>query len=269
MSREKISCNYCGTEVLQRNLSNHHKSIKCKLSRKEEIIFVDQELENLRKRHEELQKDYNEIKTDLAVAKNTIEMLRELLAGKDSDSKEEKKVILKLAETAKTTNTNTSHQNLVFQQLPRFDLTEQHITDRIQYYTLEHFEKGAEGMAEWLGDYVLSDEEGNNMYMCGDLSRLTFQWKDINGNKIADPHAKKLTALVMANPVLKAKFEKFYQELLKNLQDAYTLETEDESITDDRRVSIIGEFKSSKEKLKELSSESIKGFPRILDPKLK
>lgn len=61
-------------------------------------------------------------------------------------------------------------------------VTEELLLDNVQYLTIEHIKKGAEGYAEYALEYPLKDR-----LLCSDYSRRKVKFKDNDGNVITDP----------------------------------------------------------------------------------
>ena len=60
-------------------------------------------------------------------------------------------------------------------------------------YNLEYFLDGQKGVARFVVDNILKDEDNNLKYLCTDASRSTFKYKDKLGNIQKDYEAKRLT----------------------------------------------------------------------------
>ncbi len=76
------------------------------------------------------------------------------------------------------------------------NLSSDRIRPAIDSYTIEHYLKGAEGMVEWIVDKVLTDEDGQLLYVCTDKNRKHFFFLNENKEKVEDIKAQKLLAAI-------------------------------------------------------------------------
>ena len=63
--------------------------------------------------------------------------------------------------------------------------------------TIEHIIDGQKGVANFIREYMLLDDNGIPKYICTDPSRQVFKYKDTNGEIKKDVEAKKLTRLLI------------------------------------------------------------------------
>lgn len=95
--------------------------------------------------------------------------------------------------TTVTTNTNNNHNNILMNLTP-FDINKENFTEKIN----EHFNKnylvnGQKGVAQFVVEKILKDDEGKLMYICTDPSRQIYRFKSVDGFIERDVKAKKLT----------------------------------------------------------------------------
>jgi hypothetical protein len=67
------------------------------------------------------------------------------------------------------------------------------LENALSNYNLEYFLDGQKGIARFVVDTILRDEENNFKYLCTDLGRSVFKYKDKLGNIQKDYKAQKLT----------------------------------------------------------------------------
>ncbi len=105
------------------------------------------------------------------------------------------KSLKQLASKPTTVNNNctTTNNNI---QMNILNLSAERIRPAIDSYTIEHYLKGAEGMVEWMVDEVLTDEEGELLYICTDKNRKHFFFLNENKEKVEDIKAQKLLAAI-------------------------------------------------------------------------
>ena len=95
--------------------------------------------------------------------------------------------------TSITTN-NTHSQNNILMNLTPFDMNKEKFAEKIN----EHFDKnylinGQKGVAQFVVENILKDEEGKLMYICTDPSRQIYRFKGVDGFIERDVKAKRLT----------------------------------------------------------------------------
>ena len=91
--------------------------------------------------------------------------------------------------------TITNNQNNILMSLTPFDINKEKFAKKIR----EHFNKnylinGQKGVAQFVVEKILKDEDGNLMYICTDPSRQIYRFKGSDGFIERDVKAKKLTS---------------------------------------------------------------------------
>ena len=66
---------------------------------------------------------------------------------------------------------------------------------------------GQAGLAKFVFDYMLTDENGNVIYHCVDPSRQTFEFIDEKGEKVRDVKAEKLIQSLLKGDVIRYGLE--------------------------------------------------------------
>jgi hypothetical protein len=88
----------------------------------------------------------------------------------------------------------TTNNNKVLNIKSSFDFEDKMLLENaLSNYNLEYFLDGQKGIARFVADTILRDEENNFKYLCTDLGRSVFKYKDKLGNIQKDYEAKKLT----------------------------------------------------------------------------
>lgn len=189
---EKIILERIKGEVTDIKISHEKEIADLKMSR-------DKEISDLKIQHERETKE-----------------IYEKLFNKDQEC------IVKLAEKSSvTTTTNTiKNKNIVMNTL---NLSAERLESLKDTYNMAHYEAGGRGQVEWLVPNVLTDENGNLVYGCGDISRKNFFYYD-KGNKVADLHAETLKAAI--RPIMDIKLKEYKKAKCRELAE---IEDEDES----------------------------------------
>lgn len=107
-------------------------------------------------------------------------------------------------------------------KLEKLDLSINRIQTAIKTYTKEHYLKGADGMAEWLINNLLIDEEGNEVYICVDKNRCHFIFVNNEGKQIVDIRAHILIDKIkpeLINTMTTFKIERVNEIIAKYTSD--------------------------------------------------
>jgi len=118
---------------------------------------------------------------------------------------------IRLVEKSGTTN-NIKGKNIITNSL---NLSQERLHSIKDTYTINHYERGGIGQADWVIENILKDPNGNIIYKCTDKNRKNFIYQDDKGNIITDIHAKKLKEAIF--PVIETKLKEYkkikYNEL--------------------------------------------------------
>jgi Skp family chaperone for outer membrane proteins len=159
---------------LQEKLSKKDKELQEKLSKK------DKELqEKLSKKDKELQEK------DILIAELRVEL---------RTYKDDHEFIKRMAEKPKTvTNNNTLNitTSIDFNDL---DKVKNVIENKLD---IKDVIDGQKGLARFVKNNLLTDDNGSLNYKCSDSSRCMFKYKDISGEIKKDLEAKKLTEYIL------------------------------------------------------------------------
>jgi glycerophosphoryl diester phosphodiesterase len=216
--KEEFKCEYCDKILSTKQMLENHKNI-C-------IIKKDKEIEALK---EKLESKDKELKEQFQSKDNKIEILKKELKEKDKlniklklqnenyekqieKQEEQNKVLLNKLEnlaskaidkpTSIVSNTTTNN-NLNIATSMDFDNIE-HIKNLIDnYLTINHIVDGQKGIANFVRETMLIDDNGIPKYICTDPSRNIFKYKDTNGEIKKDVEAKKLTGSLVKGGIRK------------------------------------------------------------------
>lgn len=230
LNKQKLShindsylCQYCNTQFLHKHVNEtHEKTCKekinnAKLSTQKE--YYENLISTLKLQHERSMLSMKEEIINLKADKRTEQEKAEIynnLFNKDQEC------ILKLAEKSSVTTTNNTikSKNIVMNTL---NLSAERLESLKDTYNMSHYEAGGRGQVEWLVPNVLTDENGNLIYGCGDVSRKNFFYYD-KGNKVVDLHAETLKAAI--RPIMDVKLKEYKKVKCRELAE---IEDEDES----------------------------------------
>jgi len=121
----------------------------------------------------------------------------------------------KLLDKSGNITTTTNNIKSKYVTMNALNLSQERMHSIKDTYTLNHYERGGIGQADWVIENVLKDESGNIVYKCTDKNRRNFIYQDNKGNIITDIQAKKLKEAIL--PVIEKKLKEYkkikYNEL--------------------------------------------------------
>ena len=68
-----------------------------------------------------------------------------------------------------------------------------------KYYSTDYFIEGQVGVAKFSNDHLITDDDGNKLYICTDTSRNSFKYKNSKGEIVKDPHGTNLAVTLLDN----------------------------------------------------------------------
>jgi hypothetical protein len=191
---EIYQCEYC-EKILstKRNLDGH--LTLCDKKKDKEIKTLKEKLERKDKEcKEQLEKQKKELKEQIVDYKQQIKDLQDKLENLASKAIERPTSVISNTITNNSLNIATSMD---------FDNIE-HIKNLIDnYLTINHIVDGQKGIANFVKETMLIDDNGIPKYICTDPSRNIFKYKDTNGEIKKDVEAKKLTGSLVKGGIRK------------------------------------------------------------------
>ena len=179
----EFECEFCNKKfTVNQNLTSHY--FICK--EKEKLIkHIKKEFS---KKLKEKEDEINELKQKIAE-----------LNGRLYTLKDDHDVIKEMAKQPKNTTNNT----LNITSCIDFDNI-----DKIKYviendFNINYAINGQKGIANFVKDKLLKDDNGKPLYVCTDPSRQIFKYKDIAGEIKKDVEAKKLTEYIVDGGIKK------------------------------------------------------------------
>lgn len=158
---------------------------------------MELKIKNIRDKYE------NEIKSIRKEYDNKISILEEKLEIYKSDHE----CVQEIAKQPKINNTINNNKYL---HITPFILKEGEIARKVKYnFTEEMFLDGQQGVADFTYNNILKDNNGESKYICNDMNRGNFIYKDDKGEMKTDYKADKLINMIY-KPVVERS------EILKN-----------------------------------------------------
>jgi hypothetical protein len=186
-------CDFCNKNLTsKKNLENHFSICQKKIDNdndnKNKLYYENK----IKKLEEEIENKYeNKIKEleRIIIEKNII---ISKLEGSIDVYKEDHQAFVDIAKQPK--NNTTNNNNKVLNIKSSFDFEDKMLLENaLSNYNLEYFLDGQKGIAHFVADTILRDEENNFKYICTDIGRSIFKYKDNLGNIKKDYKAQKLT----------------------------------------------------------------------------
>ena len=193
------------------NLTRHLETCKHKINNDDKPQEIKVEVDNKLKEVDDKLKEFS---TQLKEVENKNTFLYTQLVAANAQlsvyQSTDKKV-----ETVNNIVVHNNNNNLFL------GVTQEELLAKAKNYTVEHYNKGPAGLAQWTSENLFYDKEGNRIYTCLDTDRKKFAWIIGPKKKIIDLKAIKLRDMI--RPVLQPIMEKF-----KKAEIAKVFETEDD-----------------------------------------
>jgi esterase/lipase len=230
---EKFKCAYCDKNFTSKNaLTLHTKTCKdldiiIKTKDKDIIIATQKNIiEQLQRQEEQckeqLQRQEEQCKEQL---QRQEEQYKEQLGQYTQQIKELQDKLERLATTAISKPSTTNNNNTKILLLSPLDLSQERISNIVSTkLNGDHIVDGIAGLAKFVKDEIIKDENGKILYNCVDSSRQMFKYKNENGDVIKDKNANKLIGAIQ--PALKEKTNDLYFEYGNKIEN-YVPDEED------------------------------------------
>ena len=183
-------CNYCNKKfTIKQNLLTHYG------------ICKDKEIyDKLKEKEEEIRKEYMEEIKKKDYENNELRQKIAELQGRLYTLKGDHELIREIAKQPK----NTTNNNILnISTCLDFDNIDK-IKDVIENdFNIKYAINGQKGVANFVKDKLLKDNNGKPIYICTDPSRQIFKYKDSAGEIKKDVEAKKLTEYIVDGGIKK------------------------------------------------------------------
>ena len=177
-------------EILKEQLESKDKQLK------EQLESKDNKIEILKEELKEKDKLIIKLKTQNENYKEQLEKQEENYKDqiKDLQDKLENLASKAIERPTSVVSNTTTNNNLNIATSMDFDNID-HIKNLIDNsLTINHVVDGQKGLANFVRETMLLDDNGISKYVCTDPSRYIFKYKDTNGEIKKDVEAKKLTS---------------------------------------------------------------------------
>ena len=212
IEENKFECKYCNkTFTVNQNLTSHYSICKEKKLSDKFKDGNEQLQKNFEKETQQLRQEFEKEKElfvkELKQKENEINELKQKnaeLQGILFTLREDHEVIKEIAKQPKTTtNTTTNNNTLNITSCIDFENINK-IKDVIENdFNINYILDGQKGVAKFVKEKLLKDDDGNPIYICTDPSRQIFKYKDNSGEIRKDIEAKKLTTYIVDGGIKK------------------------------------------------------------------
>jgi len=210
------TCNYCEYTTHLKKMLNSH-IIKCADTKithykhlyektKDELKVLQLELKT--KHLSFIENEYNQVKQQL---KDNVQ----LLLAKPS--------IINNSSSTNSSNSTINKVELVLNL--NNDVIHQKVDD---YFTLTHLSDGIKGVAKFTNDFIINKENGQSKYICTDVARTIFKYKDDNNQIQKDVKATKLKNSIKEPIMIKSK--RLYNDESERLLNEMTIDTNSDKV---------------------------------------
>ena len=191
----ELTCDLCDKILSSKYRLDSHK-LTCKVNKK---IMYEDLIDIIKQKDEEIkQKDYRIIELE-----SKLEM-----------SEKFQDCLTDIAKQPKI-QTNQQIQNNKYINLSPLNLTPEYVKDKVENnFTKNNFLEGQKGVAEFVFDNLLKDENGKTKYICNDSSRHKYTYKAEDGEIKTDIKAKKITDMIK-NDIIKKSNDIISNEMKK------------------------------------------------------
>jgi hypothetical protein len=232
-----FKCEYCASQLKSTSALNYHKK-----NAKYCLAIQGKEKENkIEFKCYKCSKKLvtkERLETHLLICSNTksLELEKEIIKLNtiiENYQESEKKYILQIQELQNklerlankpTTSYNSNTTNNIHINFESIELNEQLIEEKIDKYNDNYIVDGLQGIASYVANEVLPSENGVHKYLCTDIARNIYKYKNKDNKIVKDFKCNKLT--LITQPVMKRELDKKridYENLIKDY-----VETEEE-----------------------------------------
>jgi len=223
-------CVYCGknyhsnSRMLNHELTCPVKSIKenyndkLKIQEETQKEIHNNELTSLKQQHLQeisiLKDEITALKIEQTKSRTESEIYTSLFSKDQEFILEQSKRLIDKSTGGSVINNNIKGKYITMNAL---NLTQERIDSVKDTYTINHYDQGGIGQADWVVDNLLTDENGKIAYRCTDKNRKNFIYQDDKGNVITDIECKKLKEAI--RPIMNIKLKEFKKIKYNELAD--------------------------------------------------
>jgi len=211
----EFSCKYCSKEFNHCHRKDEHENI-CVV--KPFSIDFEQRLKKLSDENTLLKMELDKMKDRANIEKEKTDIYEKLF------NKDQEFILSQSAKLIDKSGNNITNIKSKYVTMNALNLSQERLHSIKDTYTINHYERGGIGQADWVIENVLKDESGNIIYKCTDKNRRNFIYQDDKGNTVTDIHAKRLKEAIL--PVIETKLKEYKKVKYSELADVSDDESE-------------------------------------------
>jgi hypothetical protein len=225
---KEFNCEYCNMIYFTDLELENHKNI-CTLFLKQRINSLEEENKMSEENVTYFQNENNNKEKEIKTLNENIKHLQEQIKQLQEQILSITKVAV-MKNTTNNTNNTTNNINNKILNMSSFNFNDTDVQNLFENkYSIDIISEGQKGVAKFAVNNMLKDSNGNLNYLCTDLSRKMFKYKNESGEIEKDINAQKLTNLLTDNGISNIT--------TKMVQEYWT--NEDGTINNEKLLSII------------------------------
>jgi len=195
--QKDFKCEYCDKLLSTKQMLENHKNI-CSIKKEKEEKEKEEKIQKQNKIIIDKDKELKEKDKIIIRLKTQNENYKEQIKTQNENYEKQIKDLLdKLENLANKPTSIVTNNSLNIASSMNFNDIDQ-IKDIIEnYLTINHIIDGQKGLANFVKETMLLDNNGKLKYICTDPSRNIFKYKDADGEIKKDIEAKKLTDCIL------------------------------------------------------------------------
>ena len=206
-----LKCEFCKKEFSSLNISRHYSTCKHKLQKERDNI-MQEEIERIKSENQkEIENSLIEKEKIIIEIMGENKNYKEQIKKLEEQNRELQHTIVKMGLKAierpsninnTTTNTTTNNTLNITSTIDFNDVdkVKNIIENKLD---INYVIDGQKGIANFIKDNILRDDNGELIYVCTDPSRGVFKFKDTTGELKKDIEAKKLTSYILEGGIKK------------------------------------------------------------------
>ena len=197
-----FECEFCKKKFSRKCVLTNHANI-CKAKKNKEEIIKEKKINNKIKILSEKVKVLEETLKEKEKEKDNLRLLVENLNYKTQEENYKEqikdlqnkfdKIANKAIDRPTITNNTINNNKFLVNVFPSQTEIESKIESK---FNDKYLHDGIKGVAQFVFDHIVKLEDGSIAYICFDISRQIFKYKDENGVEIKDPKAFKLKKMI-------------------------------------------------------------------------
>ena len=216
-------CKYCDYSTKKKSIFNIHV-LKCAEKKIKELnkTYV-KKINEMNDNCDKIKEECSKLKMELIIKNQHISFIETEYTEVKKQLYENVQILLTKPSIVNNSCINSSSSTINKLELSlnlNNDVINQKVDD---YFTLTHLTDGIKGVAKFTNDHIINKENGQCKYICSDVARTIFKYKDDNNKIQKDVKATKLKNSIKEPIINKSK--KLYEDESERLLNEMTINT--------------------------------------------